>query len=336
MIKSIILILVIVFSVIFAGLFAGAETGIYQLSRLRLRLGIEKKRLSFVLLGKAMLDSPGLLLSTLLGTNLAHYLTTSIVTFLLLSKLQTEHTAELFATLITAPVLFVFSELIPKSISFYHSDILMPYTALFLFIFHKLFSWSGIIPLLKSISAIFARLTAAPYSSGAAMTAAHRPHIEAILHETREEGFLSPVQADIINRLVNISHLGIRSVITPLNKVQTVDVNSDSSALLENLKSSAFTRLPVYDRWPGNIIGFINIYEALSSTEQFTDLRNFIKPIRKLGADTVVTEAINIMQSENQKIVLVTRVSHAGRGRPIGIVTMKDLVEELLGELANW
>jgi CBS domain containing-hemolysin-like protein len=42
------------------------------------------------------------------------------------------------------------------------------------------------------------------------------------------------------------------------------------------------------------------------------------------------------MQKENQKIVLVTRVGHLGRERQIGIVTMKDLVEELLGELAEW
>jgi CBS domain containing-hemolysin-like protein len=42
------------------------------------------------------------------------------------------------------------------------------------------------------------------------------------------------------------------------------------------------------------------------------------------------------MQSESQKIVLVTRIGHAGRETPIGIVTMKDLVEELLGELAEW
>ena len=336
MTNKIVLIVIAVFTVILSGLFAGAETGIYQLSRLRLRLGIEKKRLSFVLLGKAMRDSSGLLLSMLVGNNLTHYIVTSIVTLLLLSQVLVEHKAEVFATLLTAPVLFVFSEVIPKNIFFYRADLLMPYTAPVLFVFHKLFSCSGIVPLLKFISTIFARLAGAPDSPKAAITAVRQPHIEAIFHETREEAFLSPIQTDIINRLAGISHLGIRSVMTPVNKVQMVDVNSDRPALLNKLKKSVFTRLPAYDRWPRNIIGFVNIYEALSSREQFTDLRSFVKPIRKLPADTIVSDAINIMQSENQKIILVTRATRTGRERHIGIVTMKDLVEELLGELAEW
>ena len=115
-----------------------------------------------------------------------------------------------------------------------------------------------------------------------------------------------------------------------------VDMNSDKPALLNKLKKSAFTRLPVYDRQPANIVGFINIYEALNSAEDFTKLNNLIKPIRKLHADTTVTEAINTMQNENQKIVLVTKTGRTAREKPIGIVTMKDLVEELLGELTEW
>jgi len=141
MINSIILVAAFALSVISAGLFAGAETGIYQLSRLRLRLGIEKKQLSFVILGKSLRDSPALLLSMLIGTNLAHYLATSIVTYMLLTKVAAEHTAEVFATLLTAPVLFVFSELLPKNIFFYRADFLMPCIAPVLFAFHKLFSW---------------------------------------------------------------------------------------------------------------------------------------------------------------------------------------------------
>ena len=336
MVNKIVLILVIVFVIILSGIFAGAETGIYQLSRLRLRLGIEKRRLSFVILGKSLRDSTGLLLSILLGNNLTHYIVTSIVTYILLSKVGVAHTAELFATLIIVPILFVFAELLPKSIFFYRADYLMSCFAPVLFVFHKIFSWCGAVSLLKFVSRIFAQLTGSPALSRAPMVAVRQPHIKAIIQDTREEGFLSPVQTDIINRLANISHLSIRSVMTPFNKVQTVDANSDKSALLNKLKKSAFTRLPAYDRRPANIVGFINVYEALSSAEDFTTLHNFIKPIRKLSVNTIVSDAINIMQSENQKIVLVTRAGHVGRAKPIGIVTMKDLVEELLGELTEW
>ena len=336
MVSSIVLILVAVFIVILSGLFAGAETGIYQLSRLRLRLGVEKRRLSFVILGKAMRDSTGLLFSMLVGNNLTHYIVTSIVTLLLLSNIEVEHTAELFATLITAPILFIFAELIPKNIFFHRADSLMPSFAPVLFAFHKLFTWSGAVPLLKFLSRILAQLTGSPIPSETAVTAMHQPYIKAIMQDTSQEAFLSSVQTDIINRLAGISNISIGSVMVPINKVQTVAVDSDKSALLNKLKESAFTRLPVIDLRPANIIGFINIYEALSSPEQFTNLRNFIKPIRQLPASTVVSDAIKYMATENQKIVLVTRIARAGREKPVGIVTMKDLVEELLGELAQW
>ena len=336
MINRILLILLIAFFVALAGLFAGAETGMYQLSRLRLRLGVEKRRLSFLVLDKAMRDKPALLVSMLLGTNLAHYLATSIVTVLLLSRLETAHTAELFATLITAPMLFVFSELIPKNIFFYHSDMVMPRVSPVIFVSHKLFCWSGLVSVLKSLSRIFAKLAGSPAPSTATISTVRPSHIRAIIQETHEEDILSTVQTDIINRLVSISEVHIKAVMIPINKVQTTDVNSNRAGLLRKLKEYAFTRLLVYEEQPTNIIGFINIYDCLTSTEHFSDLQQFVKPIYKLGSELTVSAAINIMQRENQKIALVTRIDRAGRERPIGIVTMKDLVEELLGELAEW
>ena len=118
MINNIILILVIVLVMSLAALFCGAEIGIYQLSRLRLRIGVEKKRPLFVILGNIMRDSRRLLISILIGTNLSHYIITSIVTYMLLGRIEGEQTVELLATLLTAPVLFVFAELIPKNIFF--------------------------------------------------------------------------------------------------------------------------------------------------------------------------------------------------------------------------
>jgi len=145
MLNTFFLISMAMFFILLSGLFAGAETGVYQLNRLRLRLGIEKKIFSFMLLGRTLKDSNALLISLLVGTNLSYYIVTSLVTFILLGQVKTEHSAELFAAFITAPVLFVFAELIPKSLFFYRSDTLMPAVAPILFFSHKIFHLSGIV-----------------------------------------------------------------------------------------------------------------------------------------------------------------------------------------------
>ncbi len=329
------LIVLVIPFVVLAAVFSGAETGMYQFSRLRLRIGVEKKHFLSVVLSKSLRDQPSMLLSMLLGTNLAHYAATSIITYMFLRHMQTEHTAELFATLITAPVLFIFSEVIPKNIFFYRSDFIMPFVSPILFASHKLFTWLGIVPFLRYLSRIFASLTGSSVASQAAIDV-NRIHIRAIVKEVYEEGLLSTTQTDIINRLVDISNIHIKSVMIPIKNISMLDINSDRNELLKKLEKHSFTRLPVYENSNTNIIGFVNIYETLTSVEPFENLRKFIKPIRKLPSETSVTDATNFMKNENQQLVLVTKTNYAGQDRPAGIVTMKDLVEELLGDLAEW
>ena len=145
-------ILLVVFLVALAAFFAGTETGIYRLSRFRIRIGIEQRRPFFTILGRIMEDSHGLVFSTLIGTNLTHYMVTGIVTYLLFVQADTGHLAELYATLIMTPILFIFSELIPKNIFFYRADALMPPLAPVLWFFHKVFIWCGAVPLARLIS----------------------------------------------------------------------------------------------------------------------------------------------------------------------------------------
>jgi len=336
MLSFIILIILAVIIVIFSALFAGAETGIYQLSWLRLRLGVEQKKRLFVLLGKTMRDSTGLLLSILIGNNLTHYLTTSIVTYLLLRHFNVEHTAEIFATIITTPVLFVFGELVPKNVFYYRSDKLMPLCSPVLIVLYKSLHFCGIVPLLKLFSKVIYRFAAEPQPAKSIITPVRRHHIRAILQETREEGVLSAVQTDIINRVVSIPTVKLAEVMTPLSVVNSVPYDSDRPLLLETLEKHPHTRLPVYKGRLDNIVGYINIYETLSSPQRFDNLGDFITPVYPLGAQTTVTETIDTMQSRKIPMVLVTRKTHANKSRPVGIVTMKDLVEELIGELAEW
>jgi len=328
-------ILLTILVVIVAGLFSGSETGIYRLSRLRLRLGVEKGKWSALLLADVMRDSSGLLLSLLIGTNLAHYIATSLITGEFLDMVASERAAELYATIVAAPLLFVFSDLIPKNVFLHRADTLTFFTAPLLYVSHKVLTGCGAVPLLKLLARFSGRLIGSPISPRVVIASSQSHQVRAILHDTKEEGLLSDIQTEMVDRIANIPGVRLSMVMVPLPRVQAVEIRSDRVALLHELTRRASTRLPVWQNTPAEIVGFIEVYDVLGSGEEFTSLEKFLLPIRSLDADTSMTAAINIMRREQLKIVLVTR-RRGRREMPLGIVTMKDLVEELLGELAEW
>jgi putative hemolysin len=319
--------------VFFAGFYAGSETGAYRLSRFRLRMGRQQKKRFFAMLSSLMSSGHSLLFTTLAGTNLSHYIVTSVATCMFLELTASKQQSELYATLVMTPILFVFAELIPKNIYFYRADSLMPRLAPVLWISHKLFTYSGIVPALEVFSKGFARLLGLPVTSRFAIREQH--YFSQIIKESQEEGHISSVQSEIMHRLVHIPHMRIGSVMVPISKVGMVDVNTNRNRMIEELAAIPFTRLLIFEGSRENIIGFIDVYKSLAAEEDFTDLRSFVKPIPTLPADGRVIDALNRMRKEHHKIVLVLRVQH-GRERPAGIITMKDLVEELTGELAEW
>jgi len=327
-------ILIVVILVLLGGFFAGSETGVYCLSLFRLRLGIEQKRPFYTLLGKLMDDSHGLVFSMLIANNLTHYIATSIVTLILLGASIGEGSAGFYTTVIMTPILFVFSEVIPKNIYYHRANDLMPRLAPLLWSFHTLFKNSGAIAALKFVSHLFSRPLGAAIEEPATVTSSRRSYMEQIIQETHDEGILSPLQDMIMKRMINISSIFISSVMTPIGKVQTLDINTTRAELLKTLGRFYHTRFPVYDGSRNNITGFIDIYEVLSTDEDFQSLGDFVKPIAQFNSTTSVINAINKMRQHGYKIVMVT----AGKDdqRVVGIVTMKDLVEELTGELVQW
>jgi putative hemolysin len=328
-------ILLIILMVWAAGLFAGAETGLYRLSRLRLRLGVERGKWRSILLANVMQDSSGLLLSLLVGTNVAHYVATSLITGLFLGLAVSEHVAELYAMAVAAPLLFVFSELIPKNVFLHRANRLTSLVAPLLYVSHKVFTWCGAVPLLKLMSRLFASLIGSPVSSKTVIASSQSHQVRAILRDTQEEGILSDVQTQMVDRIANIPGVRLSTVMVPLNLVHAVEMRTDRTALLKELEKHASTRLLVWENTPFEMAGFINVYDVLGTDEEFTSLQKFLLPLRHLDGDTSITEAINIMRREQLRIVLVAR-QRGRREVPMGIVTMKDLVEELLGELAEW
>jgi CBS domain containing-hemolysin-like protein len=329
-------IFVVSLAALMAGLFAGAETGMYQLSRIRLRLSVEKKQGLASLLARTLHDGPGLLVVTLVGTNMAIHLATSTVTLQMMARTENAHAAEWLATLIITPILFVFSELIPKNLFLFRADALMPLVSPILFVSYQLLRWCGVVRLLQVISSYLARLTGTPAPSKTAAESLRRHEIAAILKDTQDEGFLTAIQTGMMNRLVVACTTPVKAVMTRFKEAEKVQVTCSRDQLQQMLEGHNFTRVLVYRDTPDQILGFVNVYQAMVLGQSFTSLESFIKPLHTIEADTPVTDAIDRMQRDKLKILLVTHASRHQVLHPVGIITMKDLAEELLGELAVW
>jgi putative hemolysin len=316
-----------------APLFAGCETGLYQLSPLRLRLGVERKLPGFRTLGQIIADKPGLLLSLLIGTNLADYLATSVVTWTFyygFGPAHTAHTAEIAAALITAPSLFVFSELVPKNIFFYRADVVMPALARFMLVCQRVFTWSGMVPVLRIAATFLGKTLGLHGSAETAVDAAQRHKIQVLLQETRDEGLLSPLQTDLIARIMSTPGVQLHQVTTPIEKIPVLRPTADHADLVDALKRWDGPRLPVAGQQPDVILGYVDVDDILSRSEPFQDVRPYVSPILAVDSNALVVDVIARLRADNQRIALVTKTGASGRTRPAGIVTLEDLMEELL------
>ncbi len=323
---------VIVLLLVLSAFFAGTETGVYRLSRLNLRIRAEQGKPHYKRLFAIMQDGQALILSLLLGNNLVNYFITSIVTIMLYHKLQNHHAAEVYTTAIVTPVIFLFGEIIPKNVFYYRANTLMPALVWLNWFCLRLFTYTGAVPLLKGLFGMLSRLFRFDVDAARAIDASQRHQVRQIIHETQEEGLLSDAQKDMMSRLMDIPDISVAAVMIRLADVEMVSVSTDHAALLEHLRGHTHTRQLVYENHRNSILGFVRIYDVLGNNNAFQNLRTVITPLLEISRKASVLEAINLLRNRRAKIALVVDTAKQPK-RPVGIITITDLIEELTGEL---
>ena len=329
MISSVLLFGGIVLLIAASAFFSGSETGLYRLSRFRLRLGVEHRKPFYATLFKLVRDGRSLMISILIGNNLINYLLTSLVMVLMIEHISDQRLAELYTTALLTPVLFVFGEMIPKIL---FSSRRQPDPAIDA---AAVAGSQGVFAnrgggALRWLSDGLSRLFRLAGDAAAAVDATQRHQVFQIIHETREEGLLSRTQREMIERLLQIPNVPIHTVMTPFEQVEKVSVPMSRRDLLDHLIHTSFVRQPVCGT-DESVIGYIPIYEVLGGEDDFSDLRAFVQPLVQLEATCSAIDAMNILCRKREKIALVQSPQ---TGQPLGIVTLTDLVEELTGELA--
>ena len=259
----------------------------------------------------------------LICTNIAHLGAASVVTVAVTRRWGLSAVA--VSTFITSMVVFFVGEMLPKSIAKKYSEHLSLWCIDLLTVLIALFRPAS--ALLAAIGNAASRLT-----KGDPEISVTEDEIYDIIEDMTEEGSLDEEHGDLISSALQFNDLTVESILTPRVDVVAININDDSAAILQQIRSQNHSRLPVYEGSKDNIIGILRIrryIQAYLKLGDQLDLRSLLdKPIF-VTESAAVDELLPIMSRERQNMAVVTD-HHGGTA---GIVTVEDILETLVGEI---
>lgn len=310
-----------------SALCSGLETGAYSVNRVRLHLmehggDLGAKRL------RSLLERPTALLASLLvGNNIAHYLQATALTVITSYWGLSDSGVIVFNVLVMTPIIFVFCETVPKDIFAANADRLMPRLSPVLTAMVAVLKGTGLWLLIGWLG----RRTAFTTPGGDEALAQPRHQFELLVKEGVGDGMMSDEQSAIVDRVLDFADLRVGEEMTPWSKVVRVGVDDPPARLWRLAESSSISRFPVTDS-AGRVVGVVSLYDALRHTpETCPPIVKLAKTAPAFDHELTLREALARMRNDQSPIAIVTR-----HGRPAGIVTFKDLIEPITGELASW
>jgi len=313
-------------AVILCAIFSGLEIGIYVLNKIRLDLHAEAGMRQARRL-RRMLRSPDNLLAVLLiGTNLASYAATFAISSMFYLA-GAGHRTEWYTLMIVTPVLFIFGESVPKNIFQRLAETLVYRLVWLLRGASVLFNACGLVPLVRGFSWVLSRLAGAQV--GAASPLGHEG-VAAVFAEGHASGMLTHAQSVMADRIMRLGNVTLVDVMNPMRKVVSASRDVTRDELMELLRRNDYSRYPLVDA-AGQVAGILNIYDFLASGQSARPVDLADAPL-VLPQTTHVTDALYRLQRTAAEMIVVS----GPEGKHLGIATVKDLVEEIVGELEEW
>ena len=322
------LVLLLIF-ILFSAFFSLSETAITTVSRLRIAHLVEIKKPGAKILRK-LREEPAKLLSTILvGNNIvnisASILGATITTnYLQKMGMKEEGVILGIATGLMTLLILVFGEITPKTMAIRNGETLALFVSPIMVIFESILypiAW-----LMTSISRPFVFLFGGKIpKQGPFVT---EEEIKMILMAGEKEGVIEREEREMISSVFKFGDLTVREVMTPLEKMVCVKIGESVGESIQKIKDSGHSRLPVYDQSLDNIVGIIYAKDLLNVAKS-DNIGDYLHPVLFIPGTKKVSDLMEQMQSEYKHLAIVID----DFGRTLGLVSLEDLVEEIVGEI---
>ena len=317
--RSILLILMI----LAGGFFAASETAYAYCNRIRFKLRADDGERSALRVVK-ILDNYDRTITTLLVLiNVIHIAAASIATVLAVGLMGPS--GSVVATVAMTLLVFFFSEMLPKTIARANADAVASAFSIPILGFEYLL-WP-----LAWLFGVIGQLAKRLLGSASKEPTLTEQELHTLVENIEEEGAIEKEDSELIQSAIDFSDTVVAQIMTPADRMVTIDIHDDPEKQAACVLDRKYSRIPVTDR--GHIIGILQTRKYLRRclTDPHPPIRSLLAPPTFVRDSTPVSTLFEDMRRKKLHMCIV----NSDDAKAVGVVTMEDILEELVGEIAD-
>ena len=315
----------IVVCILLSAMFSGAEIAFMQLNPTKLKHEAEEKNGRLAKLALRFRDRfDSGLIAILIGNNLVNIGSSSIAAALAITLMHSENGAWV-ATAVMTVLIITFGEILPKIFAAERAEgwakfVVLPISALWLLLFPLIWLLERFLKLLSRI-----------WKDNEVDDTVTEDDMETILDTVEDEGVVDEDTADLLQSAFDFDEVLAYEVITPRVDLVAIDLDDPREQQMKIAFASPFTRIPVYRGTPDHMVGILHLnhfYKALVEDPD-VPIKKLLMPVVYVHKTMPLPDVLDTMRRKKSHMVVVTDEY----GGTMGILTMEDVLEQLVGEI---
>ncbi len=315
--------LAIIILVMVSAFFSATEIAYASVNTARLKAKRQQKdSIALMLAGKISDNYQSTLSAILIGNNLANTASSAIATLIVMDL----NLPSWVATVVMTAIVLTFGEIIPKVLAKQMAETFCYITAVPIYLLSVILtpvSW-----LIMGIVKICSVLWKSNISDSASVS---EDDFENIIDIVEDEGVLDEEQCDLLQNALDFDEVLAFEVITPRVDMEAIDIRDPYEVNLRKINDCTYTRIPVFEDTPDNIIGILHLnhfYKAYVEKEK-VNIRELLLPVTEVHKTKPLPDVLEKMKETKSHMVVVLDEY----GGTMGILTMEDVLEQLVGEI---
>lgn len=324
---SIIQLIAIVILLVLSAFFSSAETSFITVNRIKVLSLVEEgnKRAALVI---KIIDQPAKMLSAvLIGNNIVNISCSALATSFTISVWGNKATG--IVTGVLTLLVLIFGEITPKNTAnMYATNMAMAYAPI---IWVLMIVLTPVIFIVDHLAGFF--LCLLRIDNNKKKDIFTEDEIRTIVNVSQQEGVIESNEKKIINNLFDFGDSTAKDVMIPRIDMTLADVSSSYDDIISLFRQTMYTRIPIYENTPDNVIGILNIKDLIvnpSDNDTF-NIRNIIRKPFFTFEQKNTSDLFKEMQLSSTSIAIVL----SEYGTTSGMITTEDLLEEIVGEIRD-